>query len=105
MSIAGRLAFETGGEDDRTGRAIGYHGIDVLVTDLSTEGFLADIRAAVPVGARVRLRLPGLGAAHARVCWSQDGALRAEFANPVGFGRLVRIPGFTRLSRPAASAA
>lgn len=83
--------------------AAGYHGIDILVRMLNAQGFTADLSTPIPPGAQVRLRLPGLGAAHARVVASEDGRLSARFANPIGEGRLQRIPGFARAPEPAAA--
>lgn len=101
MKLAGRLALESGRDQKdspapTSGRVCGYHGIDVLVNMLSADGFTAEMRGLIPTGAQVRLKLPGLGAAHARVLSSEDGHLHARFANPIGTGRLARVPGFSR---------
>lgn len=108
MRIAGRLALQRPlTEEDRravrgevsvttTMRALGYHGIDVVVRNISTLGFMAESPDAFPVGAYVRLRLPGLGAVHARVVWAEAGRIGAEFCNPVEQGRLCRIMGMSQ---------
>lgn len=107
MRIAGRLALQRPLPEDRravrgevtvntTMRALGYHGIDVIVRNISTHGFMAEAGDAFPVDAYVRLRLPGLGAVHARVVWSEEGKIGAEFCNPVEPGRLSRIMGMSR---------
>lgn len=107
MRIAGRLALQRPMKEDRravrgevsvttTMRALGYHGIDVVVRNISTLGFMAETPDCFPVGAYVRLRLPGLGAVHARVVWCESGQLGAEFVNPVEPGRLSRIMGMSQ---------
>ncbi|NJC34708.1 hypothetical protein GGR88_002222 [Sphingomonas jejuensis] len=103
MKLAGRLALESGADQHEQAvagsrRACGYHGIDILVNMLSADGFTAEMRGLIPPGAQVRLKLPGLGAAHARVLSSEDGHLHARFANPIGLGRLARVPGFSRIA-------
>lgn len=105
MRIAGRLALEgvvgsSGGCASRD-RGTGYHGMDVVVSTLTPDSFVADLRASLPIGSQVRLRLPGLGAAHAQVLSSDEGRLHARFANPIGDGRLRRVPGFRRLAEAA----
>jgi len=107
MRIAGRLALQRPLSTDRrverepvnvatTMRALGYHGVDVIVRNISPLGFKADVSGDFPPGCYVRLRLPGLGAVHARVVWARDGSVGGEFCNPVEPSRLGRIVGMAR---------
>lgn len=107
MRIAARLAAQAPMQDaperraaprvavraPATMRALGYHGTDVLVRDISGEGFRAETRARFMPGSYVRLRIPGLGALHARIVWAKDDQVGGAFVNPVEPGRLNRIIG------------
>lgn len=76
-------------------RALGYHGIDVVVRTISPQGFSADANGDFPPGSYVRLRLPGLGAVHARIVWSEGRQVGGEFLNAVEPNRFGRIIGLT----------
>lgn len=115
MRIAGRLAMQRPLSEGRraerepvnvqtTMRALGYHGVDVVVRNISPLGFKADVAGDFPAGSYVRLRLPGLGAVHARVVWSSEGSIGGEFCNPVDPRRLCRIIGMSRDAGAAAQA-
>lgn len=105
MRIAARLAVQHEPQDDRrqaerlavcasaTMRALGYHGIDVVLRDISGEAFMAETSDAVAPGSLVRLRIPGLGAVLARIVWSKPGHVGGSFFNPVNDGQLRRIVG------------
>ncbi len=106
MRIAARLALERPFSDDRrvarepvtvraTMRALGYHGIDVVVRTISPQGFSAETNGDFPPGSYVRLRLPGLGAVHAKIVWTRDSQVGGEFLNMVEPNRLGRIIGLT----------
>jgi hypothetical protein len=107
MRIAARLALHAppqmcGVDDFVRGPAskhlLGYHGCDVLVRDLSENGFRADVDAEIPPGSVVRLRLPGAGVLVARVGESCLGQVSAEFVNPVTPARLGMTLGIGRLA-------
>lgn len=104
MRIAARMALERPLPCDRrapreavnvqtTMRALGYHGIDVVIRTISSNGFMAEAEGEFPPGSFVRLRLPGLGAVHARVVWADGRQLGGEFLNAVQPARLGRILG------------
>jgi hypothetical protein len=109
MHIAARLAMQNCGEA-RTGSgpvsfvphspAAAYHGRNIVIRSLSEQGFEADSVDDYPIGALVRLRLPGAGAVLARVTDVADGQVKGSFVNPVGSGRLAMAVG----TRPAAFA-
>jgi hypothetical protein len=106
MRIAARLALQRPLPDDRrtpretvamptTMRALGYHGIDVIVRTISPQGFSADANGDFPPGSYVRLRLPGIGAVHARIIWNEGRQIGGEFLNVVEPSRLGRIVGLS----------
>jgi hypothetical protein len=73
--------------------AAAYHGRNVVIRSISENGFEADSVDHYPVGALVRLRLPGVGAVLARVTDAEDGQVKAAFVNPVGPSRLAMAVG------------
>ncbi len=104
MRIAARMAVQTAAPDRRrkerydvqTDEAAfiqGYHGGDIVIIDLSENGFKAMAGAHIPPKSLVRLKVPGLGIVLARIVWSKGGILGGEFINPVGLGRLRLVPG------------
>jgi hypothetical protein len=84
MRIAGRLALHSA----PLCAGLGYHGCDVVVREISSCGFEADLTTPIPKGSLVRLRLPGSGVMLARVANSNAGHLSADFLNPVSASRL-----------------
>jgi hypothetical protein len=101
MHIAAMLAMQSSCEQ-RPGTPIPapmpfssshYHGRNVVVRSLSEQGFEADCADDFPVGALVRLRLPGSGVAMARITEARCGSLCAAFINPVGRARLAMTLG------------
>ena len=90
MRIAGRLALHSALPVQDLGpvQGSGYHGCDVVVRHISSDGFEADLTTAIPAGALVRLRLPGAGVMLARVGETRQGSLSAAFLNPVNPARL-----------------
>ena len=70
-----------------------FHGRDVMIRVLSENGFEADSRDEYPVGALVRVRLPGAGAALARITSMADGRVEGSFLNPVRPSRLAMAIG------------
>lgn len=73
--------------------AAAYHGRNIVIRSLSEQGFAADSVDDYPVGALVRLRLPGAGAMLARVTGAADGRITGSFVNPVGPSRLAMAVG------------
>ena len=102
MRIAGRLAVEPASRDAKALAAqpfassiFSYHGCDVVVRSLSERQFEADLSAELPLGAMVRLKLPGAGMMVARVTSSHRGILQAHFVNPVSRARLSKTLGWS----------
>ena len=104
MHIAARMAVEGCASDRRrsdrtpisvatTMRALGYHGVDVVVRNLSESGFMAETRDDFGEGDYVRLKLPTIGTVLARVAWARDGTVGGEFLNAVSPARLRMVPG------------
>ena len=103
MRIAGRLAVQPADgwarQPDTMGesaRMCGYHGVDVIVHALSELIFEAEIAADLPLGALVRLRLPGAGMMVAHVERSRGGRMRGKFVNPVSAARLGKTLGYAQ---------
>lgn len=102
MRISGRLAFEPdllAGGVNRS--SMGYHGCNIIVHSISESGFSGDFSHALPLGALVRLRLPGAGVLVARVGHSGDGRIEASFVNPVPPSRLGKTLGISSHREPA----
>lgn len=102
MHIAARMAVQSCGGTDRaastsgvtpTSPAAAYHGRNIVIRSLSEQGFEAESVGDCPVGALVRLRLPGAGAVLARVTEIADGQIKGAFVNPVGPTRLAMAIG------------
>ena len=102
MRIAGRLALQPADWDRQPDRAedsarvCGYHGVDVIVHALSELIFEAELAADLPLGALVRLRLPGAGMMVAHVERSRGGHMRGKFVNPVSAARLGKTLGYAQ---------
>ena len=109
MRIAARLALQGAPEEkhneqrqaERTPtamhtlmRAIGYHGVDVIVSEISALGFTAEVKERFPPQSFVRLKLPGVGSVYAEVVWSKGGRLGGKFVTPMAPARLQRTLGF-----------
>lgn len=104
MRIAARMAMETQPEGERrsarqqikveaTIRALGYHGVDVVVRNISEHGFMAETHNEFPEGSYVRLRLPCVGTMLARIAWAKRGQVGGEFLNALNPPRLRLILG------------
>lgn len=104
MRIAARMAVQSAAPDRRrkdrydvrpeeTAFIQGYHGGDIIIVDLSENGFKAMATTHITPKSLVRLKVPGLGIVLARIVWSKGGVLGGEFINPVGIGRLRLVPG------------
>lgn len=103
MRIAGRLALQPTDDIERqpesvddVARMCGYHGVDVIVNALSEHIFEAELSADLPLGALVRLRLPGAGMMVAHVERSRGGHMRGKFVNPVSAARLGKTLGYAQ---------
>jgi hypothetical protein len=94
MRIAGRLALQSTPPLSELALPVtGYHGCDVVVRQISVDGFEADLVGSFPQGSLVRLRLPGAGMMLARVAESRSGSVSAAFVNPVHPMRLGKTLG------------
>jgi hypothetical protein len=106
MYIAARLAMQSPCErrDEERVTAVpptptaSFHGRNIVVRELSENGFEADSIHDFPVGSLVRIRLPGAGAALARITDAEPGKLCASFVNPVGRARLAMTLGARTLA-------
>lgn len=107
LRIAARMALQAPAQAGREGmrdaivvpttmRALGYHGHDVIVRNISEQGFMAETEAIFPEAAYVRLKLPGLGAVNAQIKWSEGGRLGGQFVTPIATARLAMIVGIGR---------
>lgn len=76
-------------EVDARLRELGSEGSSVTVLNISSTGFMAQVRDEVAVGARVWLILPGRERANAVVRWVEGDRIGAEFAAPVDPAGLV----------------
>lgn len=74
-------------------RAIGYHGFDVIIRNISELGFMAETGNDLVEGCYVRLRLPCVGTVHARISWAKGGQVGGEFVNAVNPLRLRLVMG------------
>lgn len=104
MRIAARMAIETEPTNNRrtsrapvhmstTMRALGYHGFDVVVRNISEHGFMAETSNDFVEGCYVRLKLPCVGTVLARIAWSKSGQVGGEFLNAVNPVRLRLVMG------------
>ena len=97
MNISARLAVQyASGNAANLSPSSDYHGRNVVVRTLDERGFEADCSHEYPVGALVRLRLPGAGYAMARVTDADESRVCAAFVNPVGRVRLNQALGARR---------
>lgn len=100
MHIAAKLAIETPATNHRrvereaievstTLRASGYHSLDIVVRNISTLGFMADVGDSdFAADDQVRIRLPSIGTVIARVVWTRDGQIGGEFLEEIDLPRL-----------------
>jgi hypothetical protein len=93
MNISARLAVQA----DANGLPIGfgheYHGRNIVLKSLNSNGFSAEAAFACPKGALVRLRLPCVGVALARVTQAKAGRVEGTFINPVNEAQLAKVLG------------
>jgi hypothetical protein len=74
-----------------------YHGTNVLLRQLSPNGFVADPNSSFQSGAFVRLRLPGAGVMVAKLVKADRRQLSGEFVNPLSASRLGMVLGIKTL--------
>jgi hypothetical protein len=72
-----RVAFETNIVVD------GGSPMPVLVRDLSDEGFMAVSSVECVAEAEISIELPDIGLVAAKVRWSEDGCIGAQFITPL----------------------
>lgn len=75
-------------EVSTTLRASGVHGLDIVIRNISTLGFMAEAEGEFAAGDLVRVRLPAIGTLGARVIWVKDGQIGAEFEHEIELPRL-----------------
>jgi hypothetical protein len=64
-------------------REDGARNAPILVLDISTGGFKAEIPAGFDEGAEVWLKVPGCEAKRSRIVWCRDGVAGCEFETPL----------------------
>lgn len=111
MHIAAKAALETPGPNQRrvprenvevsaTMRASGNRGLDMVIRNISTLGFMAEADGDFEPESRIRVRLPSLGTVLARVVWVKDGRLGCEFINEIDLPRLRAVLAATGAAPP-----
>lgn len=99
MHIAAKMAVDIPASNRRraereavevstTLRASGHHGLDVVIRNISTLGFMADADGEFEPGDQVRVRLPSLGTVSARVAWTRESQIGAEFEQEIDLHKL-----------------
>jgi PilZ domain len=115
MHIAARLAIHSLAPNRRRHSRIvvesqalisgcGFDGADVVVQDISENGFSARAGHHLPPGTIVRLKVPGFGMAIGKIVWSKRGELGGEFINPVSYNRLRSIVGYKPMMQDCVAA-
>ena len=64
-----------------------WSSVEVRMLECSEQGFRAGCDISIPVGASVRLDVPGLGPVLAYVSWRRTGQFAATFAEPIDLSR------------------
>lgn len=96
MNIAARLAVQFDANGLPASPGADYHGLNVVLTSLDSTGFHAEAAFTCPKGALVRLRVPCVGVALARVTKVNQGNLEGVFLNPVNATQLSKALGASR---------
>jgi hypothetical protein len=73
--------------NERTQMRADDSAVEIVVSDLSTSGFLAQCLRPVLIGSYVSLDLPGVGPVHAQVRWQVGNRLGAKFLDPISLHR------------------
>ncbi|WOK35533.1 PilZ domain-containing protein [Sphingomonas sp. C3-2] len=111
MHIAAKVALESPVQNQRratrenilvstTMRASGNHGVDIVIRNISSLGFMAETNGEFEADQRVRVRLPALGTIIARIVWVKDEQFGAEFAEEVELSKLRAILAATGAAPP-----
>ncbi|HEV2818234.1 MAG TPA: hypothetical protein VGW40_13560 [Allosphingosinicella sp.] len=64
-----------------------WSNVEVRLLECSERGFRAECDISIPVGASVRLDVPGLGPVLAYVSWRRTGEFAATFGEPIDLSR------------------
>lgn len=64
-------------------RATARVALSVEILDASPGGVRARISLPLPVGAMIKIGLPGGAERHARIAWAQEGVVGCEFMAPL----------------------
>jgi hypothetical protein len=64
-----------------------WSGIDVILRDLSSSGFMAESQASVPIGSYVTLEVAGLGPIRAQIRWQLGPRLGGMFLDAIRLDR------------------
>jgi hypothetical protein len=101
MYISARLAVQADANGFPVSLGHDYHGRNIVLKSLNSIGFSAETSFTCPKGALVRLRLPCLGVALARVTKVRRGTVEGEFINPVNPAQLAKVLGVAAAVQPA----
>lgn len=83
-------------------RAIARIALSVEILDASAGGVRARISVPLPVGAVLKMGLPGGTERHARIAWAREGLVGCEFMAPLDARALDRLLAATAQVRHAA---
>ena len=64
-----------------------WYGVEVVLCDLSSTGFMAQCEDNVSIGSYVTLDVPGLGPVRAQVRWQVGGKMGGMFLDPIRLSR------------------
>lgn len=93
IRVAARLAISGPAPERGLPANGGYHGRNVIVRALSSSGFTAECDFSCPEGSIVRLKLPCVGVALARVTQCCGDRVSADFVNPFAISRVANTLG------------
>lgn len=80
-------------------RAIARIALSVEILDASAGGVRARITVPLPVGAMLKIGLPGGAERHARIAWARDGVFGCEFMAPLNAAELEQLLAATPQAR------
>lgn len=63
------------------------YSVEVLIRDVSTEGFMAECADPVRIGSYVSLDVPGIGPVNAQVRWQLGDKMGGQFVDPISLAR------------------
>jgi hypothetical protein len=64
----------------------------IVIKNISPGGFMGETEAIAEPGSDVGVVIPGCGIVPARVQWSDDGVIGAQFRRPLDLARLEQSP-------------